>query len=117
VTPAPLVREERIALLIAEDRVKRAVTLGVLFTILGTVGVALGFGGRPDGWFPFLGVPVVMLGAVLYLWSRTRCPRCAGRVLVGRRLLPVACPRCGVRLLKPAEPDAGLPETVGPDVG
>jgi DNA-directed RNA polymerase subunit RPC12/RpoP len=111
VTPAPLLREERLALLIAEDRVKRAVLLGVLFAVLGTVGVGLGFGGRPDGWFPFLGVPFVMVAAVLYVWRRTRCPRCSHRVLVGRRLLPETCPSCGVRLLKPPDDDPAVTTT------
>ena len=104
-TPAPLLREERLGLLIAEDRVKRAVLLGVLFAVLGVIGVALGAGGRPDGWFPFLGVPFVMVGAVAYVWRRTHCPRCGHRVLVGRRLLPMSCPSCGVRLLKPTDDD------------
>jgi peptidoglycan/LPS O-acetylase OafA/YrhL len=104
VTPAPLLREERLALLVAEDRVKRALVLGVLFAILGVAGVAIGAGGRPDGWFPFLGVPFVMAGAIGYLWWTTRCPRCEHRLLVGRRHLPESCPSCGVRLLK--EPGA-----------
>ena len=103
-TPAPLLREERHALLIAEDRVKRALVLGVLFGILGVAGVAIGAGGRPDGWFPFLGVPFVMAAAIGYVWWKTHCPRCARRILLGRRQLPETCPSCGVRLVK--EPGA-----------
>ena len=103
-TPAPLLREERHALLVAEDRVKRALVLGVLFAVLGVAGVAIGAGGRPDGWFPFLGVPFVMAAAIGYVWWKTVCPRCGRRVLIGRRHLPETCPMCGVRLLK--EPEA-----------
>jgi hypothetical protein len=107
VTPAPLLREERLALLVAEDRVKRALVLGVLFAILGVAGVAIGAGGRPDGWFPFLGVPFVMVAAIGYLWWKTRCPRCAHRVLVGRRQLPERCPSCAVGLIKDPGADPG----------
>jgi predicted RNA-binding Zn-ribbon protein involved in translation (DUF1610 family) len=119
VTPAPLLREERLALLVAEDRVKRALVLGVLFAILGVAGVAIGAGGRPDGWFPFLGVPFVMAGAIGYVWWTTRCPRCERRVLVGRRQLPETCPSCGVRLVRDApsetsDPTPSEPAPTGP---
>ena len=109
-TPAPLLAEERHALLVAEDRVKRALVLGVLFGILGVVGVAIGAGGRPDGWFPFLGVPFVMAGAIGYVWWTTRCPRCGRRILLGRRHLPQTCGSCGVRLVRDPDTDPA-PET------
>jgi hypothetical protein len=113
VTPAPLLREERHALLVAEDRVKRALVLGVLFGILGVAGVAIGAGGRPDGWFPFLGVPFVMAAAIGWLWWKTHCPRCARRILVGRRHLPETCPSCGVLLLKQPDPEPAPEPTTG----
>jgi DNA-directed RNA polymerase subunit RPC12/RpoP len=79
----------------------------VLFAILGVAGVAIGAGGRPDGWFPFLGVPVVMVAASGSLGWKTRCPRCEHRLLVGRRQLPERCPSCAVRLIKDPGADPG----------
>lgn len=113
-TPAPLLREERLVLLINEDRIGRAILLGMLFLVLGVVGTALGFSGRGDTWLPFIGVPIVMVGAIGYVWYRTVCPRCDLRVLAGRRRLPATCPRCGVALLKPATPADAPPD---PPVG
>jgi peptidoglycan/LPS O-acetylase OafA/YrhL len=104
VTPAPLLAAERIALLIAEDRVKRAAILGVLFLVFGVAGIGMNLGGRADGWYPFLGVPFVMAGAVAFVWWRTRCPRCGRRVLMGRRRLPGVCPACGARLVAAKAP-------------
>jgi hypothetical protein len=111
VTPAPLLRPERITLLIAADRVKRALLLGVLFLVLGIAGIWMNLGGRADGWYPFLGVPVVMTAALAWIWWRTRCPRCGARVLLGRRALPRSCPSCGVALVK-TDAD-GAPEAAG----
>jgi len=117
VTPAPLLREERHALLVAEDRAKRALVLGVLFGFLGVAGVAIGAGGRPDGWFPFLGVPFVMAAAIGYVWWKTQCPRCARRILVGRRQLPEMCPSCGVRLVKEPGTESAPDPTAAADAG
>jgi len=102
VTPAPLLREERLVLVLAEDRVKRAAVLGVLFLVLGVGGIWMNAGGRADGWYPFLGVPVAMVAAIGYIWWTARCPRCGMRVLAGRRRTPGTCPRCGVALTRSA---------------
>jgi hypothetical protein len=107
VTPAPLLREERMVLLINEDRVTRALVLGTLFGVLGVVGTLLGLSGRGDTWLPFVGVPFVMALAIAYVWNKTRCPRCETRVLVGRRRLPLDCPTCGVGLLRADDPRRG----------
>lgn len=104
--PAALQREERLVLLVNEDRVRRAVVLGCLFLAVGLAGKWISAGGQGDAWLPLLGVPFVMIAAIAYVWAKTHCPRCDQRVLTGRWRLPATCPRCGVALLKPPEPAA-----------
>ncbi|HET7727763.1 MAG TPA: hypothetical protein VFK54_10620 [Candidatus Limnocylindrales bacterium] len=72
----------------------------VVFAALGIGGTALGFGAG-DEWVPLVGVAVVLVGVVGYLWMTGRCPRCGARPLLFRRSLPPRCPRCGVSFEEP----------------
>lgn len=98
--PPPLTRREWAAIATAGDRTSRAFLWFVVFAGLGLAGTALGFGAG-DEWIPLVGVAVVILGAIGYLWATARCPRCGARPLLFRRSLPAACPRCGVSFEEP----------------
>ena len=104
---ASLTRAEWVPVATAGDRTARAVLWFLVFAAMGVGGTVLGFG-TGDEWLPLLGVAVVLVGVIAYLWASARCPRCGGRPLLFRRSLPATCPRCGVSFGEPPRPEGAV---------
>lgn len=90
-----------------EPRTARAFVWMLVFAAMGVGGTVLGLG-TEDDWLPLIGVAVVLVGVIAYLWVSARCPRCGGHPLIFRRSLPATCPRCDVAFGEPPRPGGAV---------